>query len=1335
MSDAHETRIAELRAKRRARLRMLALRSALLGIGVFVLVVLALGWLLNTVGGRDLLLRQIVARLPAGTTLAWSRAEGPVSGPLVLHDVRFSMQRQRDPACVPAPRASCAMGTIHFRAALVVLDPAIRPLLGRRLRLDALVVRDAALDLPRSDKPFELPRWPESLPDIAPPLALQAGDIRIDRLAVTREGAPQVVVRSARGGLDASEGRLHVEHLAVDSDRGRFTLHGDYAPAQHYRSDLVATAILPARAGRTSPRLGFVARGDLSHLVVALSGNAPAPVRATLVLDDDSGGERPRWSLRAGSEAFDPALLAGGGTSPPAAPGTPIAFALQAGGTSGDMRLQGHYARGDFAATLRPSHVILADQVLTLQPLALDLLEGSVRATGRIDLRRTVASYAAAVDPNGKSTQPGLAQPEVKLAVNARGLRLRGGEAKAAGAAPATVDAPVVEADADLGIAGTADAWAAIGQATLARDGQHAQLRFDGRGDRAHATIKRLHAAMPTGTLDATGNLRWSPALDWTAQATLAGFDPGYFLPDWKGSVDGRVASTGARQDDGGLQLRVDAERLGGRLRGRALGGRGTLAVRTPGDAAAARGAATAYSGDIALSLGTSRMQAHGTLADKLDVHAQFSPLHLDDLLPRATGTLRGTITLTGARTAPDVAADLAGDGLRYGNWAVATLRAHGRLPWRGDGGALALDATGVEAGTAFERLHARAHGSVEHLQLEADAAGELGSVSLAGGTDRRDGLWQASLGRLQLQPMKGDAWSLQAPTSFAQQRGGGWRIARTCFAPATATSTAGGATLCATGGWPRPGLDVAGRDVPLALIAPWLPERNDQRPWALHGAFALDAHAQAAGAAWRGTLRVTSPEGGMRNSQRSRNDLVDYRNLALDARFDAQRIEATLAAIVNDDGHLQARLATGWDAYAPLSGEIALDTDELTWMELFSPDIVDPTGKLAGRVTLGGTRAAPTIGGNAHLTQFATELPALAIAPHDGDVRLDALPDGTARIAGTLVSGDGTLRVGGSLGWRGDDTPLVLIVGGRNVLVSDTRDLHAVVDPDVVVRYAAGQPLQVTGTVTVPEARIDLERLDRGVSVSDDVVVLDPENPEAGLATPLQLDLTLAMGEGVRLNGFGLDGTLGGKLRVLSRPGEEMTGNGALDVGGRYTAYGQKLSITRGRLLWQNGPIDDPMLDIRAEREVGDVTAGIAVTGRASRPKAEVWSDPAMDQSEALAYLTLGRSLGTLSNDESRQLDAASAALSAGSSLLASQVGARIGLDDAGVSQSRALGGSVLGVGKYLSPKLYVGYGVSLLGTGQVLTLKYLLRKGFDIEVESSTVENRASVNWRLER
>ena len=147
------------------------------------------------------------------------------------------------------------------------------------------------------------------------------------------------------------------------------------------------------------------------------------------------------------------------------------------------------------------------------------------------------------------------------------------------------------------------------------------------------------------------------------------------------------------------------------------------------------------------------------------------------------------------------------------------------------------------------------------------------------------------------------------------------------------------------------------------------------------------------------------------------------------------------------------------------------------------------------------------------------------------------------------------------------------------------------------------------------------------------------------------------------------------------------------------------------------------------------DVTAGIHVTGRATQPRARIWSDPELPESEALAYLVLGRSLGSASSRESQQINAANSALSAGAGLLASQLGAKIGLDDAGVLESRTLGGSVFGIGKYLSPKLYVSYGVSMVGSGSAVTLKYLLRKGFDVEIESSTVETRSSLNWRKEK
>ena len=101
-----DARIKELRALRRKRQRKVAIRSGIGSLLIVVGVAALAYWLLMTLGGRDLLLRQIVARLPAGTELTWKQAEGPASGPMTLHGVHFSMPRQRDPDCVPTPQAS-----------------------------------------------------------------------------------------------------------------------------------------------------------------------------------------------------------------------------------------------------------------------------------------------------------------------------------------------------------------------------------------------------------------------------------------------------------------------------------------------------------------------------------------------------------------------------------------------------------------------------------------------------------------------------------------------------------------------------------------------------------------------------------------------------------------------------------------------------------------------------------------------------------------------------------------------------------------------------------------------------------------------------------------------------------------------------------------------------------------------------------------------------------------------------------------------------------------------------------------------------------------------------
>jgi len=1248
-------------------------------LGLVLLALLLVYWLLQTVAGRDVLLAQVVARLPVGASLTWSKVDGPVAGPLVLHDLDF---RYDD---------------IHFTAERAYLDPDIRPLLGRKLQLDALQIKNATLNLAKSDEPFELPSWPDSLPQIEMPLAIQADTIIIDGFRITQAQQPLIDIAKVRGGVEIANGEFRATQLKVDSDMGDFRVDGRYLPRSDYDTDITIGALMPAPRGRTPARLGLVARGDLGHMEVAIAGNAPAPLQASLVFD---GRTDPVWKLTARSKELDLALLVPGMD---ASTSTPMALDVQADGKGGQANLQGSFKQGDIAVELAPSKVGLADQVLTVAPLQVKGFGGQARLEGIADftdkenasLRFSVVANDLTFVPAADTTTPGAAAP-----------------------------VPVTLKEARMGLAGTLKAWAAVGRASVEREKQVADLTFDVRGNDQAAVIKQLQASTPGGSLDVTGQVAWAPQLDWDVAAKLAGFDPGYFAPGWDGKLSGSFASKGRQLPPpagspagtaGSYEATVDVPGIKGTLRKRALDAQGRFALR-----------GEQGEGNLKLALGNSRLTAKGSVGDRLDIDAQLEPVQLADLLPNSTGSLRGHVLIKGARTAPDITADLVGSGLRWDDWSAEAISIKGRLPWQGDSGTLALQGRNVNAGMLLESLNVDAQGSVSNLRLSAQGRNEMGALDLQGSVRQQGQQWRGKLESLRLAPQKGDPWVLRGASDFAVN-GSNYSLTETCLAPAT------GGALCVHANWPREGLVVRGDALPLTLVQPWLPPTSGRRIY-LRGEVTLDAQIRPRGNAWEGNVEVRSPEGGIRLGDNARGELVSYDQFSVKLDMTPARIEAFLGMGFKGNGFVNAKVQTGWDASAPLNGELYLNMARLYWLELFSPDIVRPTGLIEGHVSLRGTRSQPLLGVEATLSYFKGEFPALGLTFEQGKGNFTAQPDGSAKITAQANSGKGTLYVDGGLSWFGDAQPLQLHIHGENVLLSNTSELRVVANPNLDFTLA-GTTMQLKGEVLVPEADIDLERLDRGTSVSEDVVVLDPVDPEETASSPLDMDLTVSLGDNVKMAGFGLKGALTGKMQVWAKPGREMTANGGLEVSGRYKAYGQDLTITRGQLTWNYNPVSDPRINLRAERRIGDVTAGIDVTGRAMQPRAQVWSDPSMSQSEALGYLVLGRSLTGATSDQTQQVNAASAALSAGSGLLASQLGAKLGLDDAGVSQSRALGGSVLGVGKFISPKLYVGYGVSLVGSGSVLTLKYLLSRGFDIEVESSTVENRGSLNWRREK
>jgi translocation and assembly module TamB len=125
----------------------------------------------------------------------------------------------------------------------------------------------------------------------------------------------------------------------------------------------------------------------------------------------------------------------------------------------------------------------------------------------------------------------------------------------------------------------------------------------------------------------------------------------------------------------------------------------------------------------------------------------------------------------------------------------------------------------------------------------------------------------------------------------------------------------------------------------------------------------------------------------------------------------------------------------------------------------------------------------------------------------------------------------------------------------------------------------------------------------------------------------------------------------------------------------------------------------------------------------------------PGTSDSEALALLVTGRPLNRAGAEDRERLSDASAALGAvGSQLLTRSLGGRLGLDEIGVSNDTRLDGEAFTLGKYLSPRLYVGYGIGILTRGEVFTVRYLVTDRIELEANAGATQ-RAAVNWRIER
>jgi len=157
--------------------------------------------------------------------------------------------------------------------------------------------------------------------------------------------------------------------------------------------------------------------------------------------------------------------------------------------------------------------------------------------------------------------------------------------------------------------------------------------------------------------------------------------------------------------------------------------------------------------------------------------------------------------------------------------------------------------------------------------------------------------------------------------------------------------------------------------------------------------------------------------------------------------------------------------------------------------------------------------------------------------------------------------------------------------------------------------------------------------------------------------------------------------------------------------------------------------------VNLVATRTVEAVTAKLTVSGRAQKPQLEVSADPTMSQTQALSYLVTGKPINEVGSGEGDLVQSAARSLGgAAGNLLAKGLGKRLGISDIGVTDNDQVG-SAFTVGQYLSPRLYLSYGVGLFEPGQILTLRYRISNRVSLEAQQGPISQKAGINYRVEK
>ncbi|WP_131667241.1 translocation/assembly module TamB domain-containing protein [Psychrobacter pygoscelis] len=905
------------------------------------------------------------------------------------------------------------------------------------------------------------------------------------------------------------------------------------------------------------------------------------------------------------------------------------------------------------------------------------------------------------------------------------------------------------------------------------------KLNIDASGDAQVITVKRFRHVGDAGSIDASGTVDVRQGLAWDIKAQMQQFNLGYFAADMPSNITGVVLTNG-QWSDTQQNINLNQVNLTGTLKGQQLSAAGSLKakLKLPKDL-------TAYFERLKGQDSEAKYQQVNALIERLDadnlvlrwgdnyltangnakqLEAKVNITSLDQLSDNLAGKVSGgaTVTQPEGQALPTLYIDLVGERMAFPNLLLREGRIRGKIvDMANSPSQLVVSAQNLEmAGRSFDELNAVFNGTEQDHVLSVSFGTDQGRVSalVKGGFNREDMRWSGVVGKGKITSKYATLNQLQPAQLIAalpvntkgKSRPAQIQLAAHCWGASDQSGK-----LCLRNNLiasPDKGqVDLTLQNIDTTLLSPFMPKDLDWQ--AKINGKAVVGWKKGAAPDINATLYSDNGKLGLIQEGDSRPVTVTYKRISLIAMSVADGLKLRTDINTGQGGKGYAEVIVDpYKSPKPISGALVINELNLAVFKPFFPGIRVLEGNITMAGGIGGTLNKPDFYGNVELSDGRVAL--LDVPINFTNLNATAKIRGNeALVDGSFNSGSGTGQIDGTINWQQKLQAKLSIEGNRLVLTQPPL-LVAEVSPDIdIIVRPTERYVKVEGAISVPSATIrPPEASEDIITQSEDVVVLDRRligNLDEVLAVTkpwsINANIGVDLGDDVNFRGFGAVLPLAGAIEVQQSGQGAMQAKGVVQVSRRTNidAFGQNLELNYAQIRF-NGDVRKPNLSIEAVKEIEGKNVGVRVKGDTANPNIIVFNNAGLTQQQAMNALVTGRIRNPSGAQVSEQgfksevtNNLAAAGLSfglSGTRSLTNEIGRAFGLQSLTVDASGNSDDTNVNVTGYITPDLYIRYGVGVFNAQNSLSVRYQLTRRVYVEA-TSAAENVVDVvySWQF--